>query len=231
MEKVHKILADCGLGSRRRMEEWLVAGRVFVNNELATVATRARRKDKIEVDGKIIKTTKAARRLLMYHKPKGKWVTREEGVESVFADLPLVEGGRWLNIGRLDVNTEGLLLFSTDGELAHRLAHPSHGKEREYRARVNRALPESTVERIQQKGVVFDDGVHVRPLLFKMDRSGEGVNCWYHIIVSEGRNRVIRRIFEKYDILVSRLLRVRFGEHKLPANLQAGEWREITTTV
>ena len=215
-EKIHKILARCGLGSRRLMEQWLSAGRVRINSHLATVASRASKQDQIIVDGKLLSAPSARTQLLAYNKPRGKWVTRAGGVETVFDDLPLRRYGRWINIGRLDVNSEGLLLFTNDGDFAHRLAHPRGGMEREYRARVSGLLNPHVVRSLCREGVTLCDGLTIRPVLLRLEKAG--VNSWYRIILREGRNRIVKRLFAHFDLQVSRLLRVRFGCYHLPAD-------------
>lgn len=211
------------------MEVLIEQGRVRVNGERVQLGARATATDRIAVDGKPIPRVAQPKRLLIYHKPKGKWVSREPGVDSVFDDLPPLPEGRWLNIGRLDINTEGLLLFSTNGEWVQELAHPSHGYEREYHARVCGKLPPDELRAIVQRGVYLPGEKRVlRPLAFEQKaQHGDGINFWYRIVLAEGRNRAVRRIFEHYNLQVSRLLRVRFGPYELPEDLPPQHYREI----
>lgn len=210
------------------MEAAIQEGRVLVNGKQATLGARATPQDRIQMDGKPVARASGKRRLLLYFKPAGKVVSREEeSADSVFDDLPPAGGGRWISIGRLDVNSEGLLLFSTDGNWAHSMMHPRNSIEREYRARASGALAPQVLEDACQRGVKVGSGAPIRPAHFALERSGDGANSWYRIILVEGRNRAVRRLFEHYGLQVSRLLRVRFGDYKLPAALAPGEWQEI----
>ena len=216
------------MGSRRQMETWMDAGRVQVNGEVVAVGARATPADAITVDGAPIPQAATAHRLLLYYKPVGKVVSQaEEDGESVFGDLPEAGGGRWLNLGRLDINSEGLLLFSNNGNWVHKMTHPKHGVEREYRVRASGALPKDTLAAACRHGIKIGKSHPILPRRFVMEREGGGVNCWYRIVLSEGRNRAVRRIFEHYGLNVSRLMRVRFGAYTLPADLAPGEWQEI----
>ncbi|MCH9705760.1 MAG: pseudouridine synthase, partial [Proteobacteria bacterium] len=226
-EKIQKILADTGMGSRRQMETFLLDGRVEVNGIVANLGARAMPEDRIQVDGKTIARGIKEQRILMYYKPVGKEVTREEGSDSVFDDLPAMKGNRWMNIGRLDINSEGLLLFSTDGNWVHQMTHPSGDVEREYRARVSGALSSEMLADACQNGIDVGDDRPIVPKHFVLERESEGMNCWYRIVLGEGRNRAIRRIFEYYDLQVSRLIRVRYGDYKLPLTLKPGEHHEV----
>ena len=227
-DKLHKVLADAGIGSRRDMEEMIVAGRVSVNGEPAHVGQRVLASDQVRVNGKPLarKTPGRAPRVLLYYKPAGEIVTQDDPGErpTVFEKLPKVSGGRWVAVGRLDLNSEGLLIFTTSGELANRLMHPRYEVEREYAVRV---LGEVTDEQRQKllDGVELADG----PAKFTRvdDAGGEGANRWYRVAISEGRNREVRRIFEAIGLTVSRLIRIRYGAIALPRGLARGRFQEL----
>lgn len=228
-DKLHKVLADAGIGSRRDMEEMIIAGRVSVNGEPAHVGQRVLASDQVRVNGKplvVRKTPGRAPRVLLYHKPAGEIVTQDDPGErpTVFEKLPKVSGGRWVAVGRLDLNSEGLLIFTTSGELANRLMHPRYEVEREYAVRV---LGEVTDEQRQKllEGVELQDG----PAKFsRVDGAGgEGANRWYRVAISEGRNREVRRIFEAIGLTVSRLIRIRYGAIALPRGLARGRFQEL----
>ncbi len=228
-QKLHKVLAQAGVGSRRQMEEWIRAGRVSVNGALATIGARIGASDRITVDGRALKLTPAdsAVRVLLYHKPDGEIVTRDDpgGRDTVFANLPRLRGAKWIAVGRLDVNTSGLLIFTTSGDLANRLMHPRFDVEREYAARVFGQLTPEQIRGLQD-GVELEDGI-ARCEQFS-DAGGEGANHWYRLVVKEGRNRLVRRLFEKFGLTVSRLIRVRFGVLELPSQLRRGQSIELT---
>ncbi|KPK40845.1 MAG: hypothetical protein AMJ69_00735 [Gammaproteobacteria bacterium SG8_47] len=226
-EKLHKVLAQLGLGSRREIETWILAGRVSVNAQVATIGQRVEPSDRIQVDGRAVKRgPAAARRVLIYHKPTGEVCTRSdpEGRPTVFEHLPRLGQGRWVAVGRLDLNTSGLLLFTNDGELANRLMHPSHQIEREYAVRVVGTVEQGTLERLR-RGVELEDG----PAHFESisEGAGEGLNRWFHVTLCEGRQREVRRLWEAVGHGVSRLIRVRFGALSLPRALRAGRWQEL----
>jgi 23S rRNA pseudouridine2605 synthase len=222
------VLARAGLASRRTIEEWIAAGRVEVNGRSAHIGQRVGPGDRVSVDGRAVplRRTEGEPRLLLYHKPAGEIVSKDDpqGRPTVFERLPRVKGGRWIAIGRLDFNTSGLLLFSTSGELADRLMHPRYEIEREYAVRVLGRLGEEQAARLQE-GVLLEDG----PARFEtlVDVGGEGANHWYHVTLREGRNREVRRMFEAIGVQVSRLIRVRFGTFRLPPGLKRGQWREL----
>ena len=228
-EKLHKVLADAGVGSRRDMEEMIIAGRVSVNGEPAHIGQRVLASDQVRVNGKplvVRKPTGRPPRVLLYHKPAGEIVTQDDPGErpTVFEKLPRVSGGRWVAVGRLDLNSEGLLIFTTSGELANRLMHPRYEVEREYAVRV---LGEVTDEQRQKllDGVELQDG----PAKFSRveEAGGDGANRWYRVTISEGRNREVRRIFEAIGLTVSRLIRIRYGAVQLPRSLARGRYQEL----
>ncbi|MFZ6742830.1 pseudouridine synthase [Undibacterium sp. JH2W] len=226
--KLHKVLAEAGLGSRRDMEELIVAGRVSVNGEPAHIGQRILPTDQVRINGKPImrKVSKKPPRVLIYHKPAGEIVSTNdpEGRASVFESLPTMKVGKWLAVGRLDYNTEGLLLFTTSGDLANRLMHPRYGIEREYAVRTLGELEEGMRQRLLA-GVELEDGLAQFSKI--TDGGGEGVNKWYRVIIGEGRNREVRRMFEAVGLTVSRLIRTRYGAMTLPANLKRGRWEEL----
>ncbi len=229
-EKIQKVLSNHGLASRREIETWIQAGRVRVNGELAKLGDRITVTDRIQVDGSVIALQAEKPKLpkiLLYYKPEGEVCSRKDpdGRRTVFENLPRLSQGRWIMVGRLDINTSGLLLFTTDGALAHFLMHPSNEIEREYAVRVLGGL---TAEQIQvlKKGVMLEDGL-ARFISIK-EQAGEGVNRWYHVVLREGRNREIRRMFESLGLQVSRLIRVRYGPMILPSDLSRARRVELT---
>ena len=230
-EKLQKVLARVGLASRRDVENWIAAGRVKVNGAIATLGQRVDLHDAIAVDGRLLKREEASetvRRVLIYNKPDGEICTRDdpEGRPTVFDRLPRPKEGRWINIGRLDINTTGLLLFTTDGELANRLMHPSYEMDREYAVRVRGEVDEEMIERLKT-GVMLEDGP-ARFTDIQQAPGGEGFNHWYHCVVMEGRNREVRRLWESQGLVVSRLKRVRFGPVFMTSDLPMGRWREMS---
>ena len=225
-EKLQKILANAGLGSRRAMEEWIKQGRIRVGDRTATLGDRADATDRIFVDGRPLKITRTQTyqtRVLIYHKPIGEISSRKdpEGRPSVFDRLPKLENERWVSVGRLDINTSGLQLFTTDGELANKLMHPSSGVDREYMVRVlGQATPEQ-MERLRQ-GIELEDGpAHFTDIVAG---KGEGANRWYYVCLMEGRNREVRRLWESEGFKVNRLKRVRYGPIFIPPRLKQGNW-------
>jgi 23S rRNA pseudouridine2605 synthase len=228
-EKLQKVLARAGFASRRELEEWIAAGRISVNGKIATLGDRVGEQDVIRVDGRVVQRARLVpreRRVLIYHKPLGEVCTRSdpEGRPTIFDNLPRLTNGRWITIGRLDINTSGLLLVTNDGELANRLMHPSSEIEREYAVRVlGEVLPE-TLERLRS-GVQLEDGeAHFDRLV---DAGGEGANHWYHVTLREGRNREVRRLWESQGIAVSRLTRVRYGNILLPRAVRPGRFADV----
>ncbi|GFM79482.1 pseudouridine synthase [Pseudomonas cichorii] len=230
-EKLQKVLARIGVGSRRDVEAWISQGRIKVNGRDATLGQRVDLHDAITVDGRVIKREEAAetvRRVIMYNKPDGEICTRDdpEGRPTVFDRLPRPKEGRWINIGRLDINTTGLLMFTTDGELANRLMHPSFEMDREYAVRVRGEVDDDMLLRLKN-GVILEDGP-ARFTDIQQAPGGEGFNHWYHCVVMEGRNREVRRLWESQGLVVSRLKRVRYGPVFLNSDLPMGRWREMS---
>lgn len=229
-EKLQKVLARLGVASRRDAEQWIKDGRIKVNGLVAHLGMRVTPRDSISVDGEAVKQDKETatlRRVILYNKPEGEVCTRRdpEGRPTVFERLPRLKGGRWINIGRLDINTTGLLIFTTDGELANRMMHPSNNMDREYAVRVRGEVTEEMIENLKN-GVVLEDG----PAKFtdiQAAPEGDGFNRWYHCVVMEGRNREVRRLWESQGLVVSRLKRVRFGPVFLTSALSVGRWREL----
>ncbi|HTH43890.1 MAG TPA: pseudouridine synthase [Oxalicibacterium sp.] len=226
--KLHKVLAEAGLGSRRDMEELIIAGRVSVNGEPAHIGQRILPADQVRINGKLIqrKVSKRPPRVLVYHKPAGEIVSTNdpEGRPSVFDRLPTMKAGKWLAVGRLDFNTEGLLLFTTSGDLANRLMHPRYGIDREYAVRTLGELEEGMRQKLLS-GVELDDGLAQFSRI--ADGGGEGINKWYRVTIGEGRNREVRRMFEAIGLTVSRLIRTRYGSMTLPRGLKRGRWEEM----
>jgi 23S rRNA pseudouridine2605 synthase len=226
--KLHKVLAQAGVGSRLEMEQLILEGRISVNNEPAHIGQRVQYGDQIKVNGKPIRFRIAPPpvRVLAYHKPAGEVVTHDDPQNrpTVFRKLPRLVQGKWQSVGRLDLNTEGLLLFTSSGELANKLMHPRFGLEREYAVRVLGALSGEQRQQLLD-GVALDDGV---ASFGSIDEGGgEGVNCWYRVTISEGRNREVRRMFEAVGHAVSRLIRIRYGAMVLPRGLKRGAWLEL----
>ena len=228
-ERLQKVLAQAGIGSRREMEQWIAAGRISVNGVTAQIGQSVVPTDRIKIGGRLVNvrfTSTRTPRVVLYHKPEGEIVSRDdpEGRPSVFAALPRIRGGRWIAVGRLDFNTSGLLLFTTSGELANKLMHPSSELVREYAVRV---LGELTLEtqRLLLDGVELDDG----PASFASidEAGGEGANRWYRVTLFEGRNREVRRMFEAVGCTVSRLIRIRYGPFSLPPQLRRGRVHEL----
>ncbi|MFB9129034.1 pseudouridine synthase [Paraburkholderia dipogonis] len=226
--KLHKVLAEAGMGSRRDMEELIVAGRVSVNGEPAHIGQRIMPTDQVRINGKPVKRKLANKppRVLLYHKPTGEIVSHAdpEGRPSVFDNLPPMKTAKWLAVGRLDFNTEGLLMLTTSGDLANRFMHPRYSVEREYAVRVVGELAEGMRQKLLN-GVELEDGP--ANFLRIRDGGGEGTNHWYHVALAEGRNREVRRMFEAAGLMVSRLIRTRHGPISLPKGLKRGRWEEL----
>ncbi|WLE59081.1 pseudouridine synthase [Burkholderia plantarii] len=229
--KLHKVLAEAGMGSRREMEELIVAGRVSVNGEPAHIGQRILPTDQVRINGKPVKRKLQNKppRVLLYHKPTGEIVSHAdpEGRASVFDRLPPMKTAKWLAVGRLDFNTEGLLMLTTSGDLANRFMHPRYSVEREYAVRVVGELNEASRQKLLH-GVELDDGP--ANFLRIRDGGGEGTNHWYHVALAEGRNREVRRMFEAVGLMVSRLIRTRHGSIPLPRGLKRGRWEELDET-
>lgn len=227
-QKLHKVLAQAGLGSRRTMEQWIISGRVTVNGVVAGIGTRVSPHDLIRVGRRVVRWAAQQRlpRVVVYHKPEGEVVSRDdpESRPTVFAKLPKVRGAKWVAVGRLDYNTCGLLIFTTSGELANRLMHPRFAVEREYAVRILGQLKPDQVARLTG-GVALDDGP-ARCIAIE-DEGGEGANHWYRVVLAEGRNRIVRRMFNALGMTVSRLMRVRFGSIRLPPRLKRGQLSEL----
>jgi 23S rRNA pseudouridine2605 synthase len=229
-ERLQKLLAAAGLGSRRAIEEWIRDGRIAVNGQPAKLGDRAGAGDRVTLDGKPVSLEVAApsgSELLVYHKPVGEMTTRSDpqGRPTVFERLPPARAGRWIAVGRLDVNTAGLLLFTTDGELAHWLMHPSSGVEREYLVRV-RNVPSAAALASLRSGVLLDDG-WARFDRIEAEGSSDG-HAWYRVVLHEGRNREVRRLWSAVGHEVSRLTRIRYGQVSLPRDLRPGQSRSAS---
>ncbi|WP_262355092.1 23S rRNA pseudouridine(2605) synthase RluB, partial [Bordetella pertussis] len=228
MPKLHKVLADAGIGSRREMEELIVAGRVSVNGEPAHIGQRVAPNDQVRVNGKPIARPNAKKppRVILYHKPAGEIVSHDDpgGRASVFARLPKLRTGKWLSVGRLDLNTEGLLIFTTSGDMANRIMHPRYGTEREYAVRVLGEMDDAQRKSLTE-GIELEDGKAAFGSFEYL--GGDGSNRWYRVTLQEGRNREVRRMFEAVGVTVSRLIRTRFGDIVLPRNLRRGRWEEL----
>ncbi len=228
-EKLQKVLARAGKGSRREIEAMISAGRVSVDGKTAYLGDRVDGSEQIRLDGHQVKLTAQADdlcRVLIYNKPEGEMCTRKdpEGRPTVFDRLPPLASGRWVAVGRLDINTSGMLLFTTDGELANRLMHPSQKVEREYAVRVFGEINEAMLQRLRA-GVKLEDGsAQFQKITY---RGGEGRNHWFHVVLSEGRNREVRRLWESQEVQVSRLIRVRYGDMEMKRQLPLGGWTEL----
>lgn len=223
-ERIQKLLAQAGLGSRRQVEKWIADGSIIVNGVVAKLGDKISVRDEIRLRGKPVKLEgklQVDTQVLIYHKPAGEIVSKRdpEGRPSVFKHLPKLKSGRWISVGRLDLNTQGLLIFTNDGELANKLMHPSQQIDREYAVRVMGVVNDEMLERLVN-GIELEDGkarfedIH--------ESGGAGINRWYHVVVAEGRNRVVRRLWESQDCKVNRLIRVRYGTVFLPPGLPAG---------
>jgi 23S rRNA pseudouridine2605 synthase len=226
--KLHKVLAQAGMGSRIEMEKLIAEGVVMVNDQPAHIGQRVQWGDQIKINGKLIRVRMDApqTRVIAYHKPVGEVVTHDDpgNRPTVFRSLPRLYQGKWQSVGRLDLNTEGLLLFTNSGQLANQLMHPRFGLEREYAVRVLGALSNEEKKRLLD-GIQLDDGLaQFRNI---EDGGGEGSNCWYRVTIAEGRNREVRRMFEALGHAVSRLIRIRYGAMQLPRGLARGAWVEL----
>lgn len=229
-ERLQKILSQAGLGSRREMERWIESGWIQVNGKPVKLGDSAGPLDKITVKGKLIANplkVPLATRILLYHKPVGEISSRNDPKfeKTVFDNLPHLKHGRWIQVGRLDLNTSGLLIFTNDGELANQLMHPKYGLEREYAVRVHGQVSPEAIKNLE-KGVALDDGM---AKFLKIEfRGGEGSNSWYHVTLNEGRNREVRRLWETQGLEVSRLIRIRYGMLTMPRFLTRGQSYELS---
>ena len=226
-QKLQKVLANLGLGSRRKMERWIEEGRVTVDGSLATLGDRIHAGQAVRLDGKPLEVDATEQvRVLLYHKPVREVCSRDdpEGRKTVFECLPKLKTGRWISVGRLDFNTSGALLFTTDGSLANALMHPSNGIEREYLVRVMGRVDEPMLERLKD-GIELDDGQARFSDI--QEGGGDGINRFFYVVLMEGRNREVRRLWESQGTTVSRLKRVRYGEVFLPSKLKKGQWLEL----
>ena len=227
-ERLNKALSALGIASRRDVEDMIIAGRISVNEQPAHIGQKVTPADRIRVNGKLVQLRFQTKmpRVVVYHKPEGEIVSRDdpEGRPTVFENLPKLRHGRWISVGRLDFNTSGLLMFTDDGALANRLMHPRYEMEREYAVRILGQLDDAQIERLKT-GIELSDGVARFSTV--EDRGGEGANHWYHVVLAEGRNREVRRMFEALELTVSRLMRVRYGPVLLPAGLKRGKWEDL----
>jgi len=229
-ERIQKVLANAGLGSRRQLEVWIKEGRVKVNGRLAVIGEKISERDKIHLDGKPVRLNKVSPtsvKIIAYYKPAGEICTRDdpERRKTIFESLPKPGRGRWINIGRLDINTTGLLLLTNNGEIANHFMHPSKNIEREYAVRV---LGKATDRQLAvlKEGIMLDDGIAGFSEI--VDAGGEGVNHWYHVIITEGRNREVRRLWESQGLKVARLIRVRYGSYVLPRKKRPGQFWDLS---
>ncbi len=228
-ERLQKLLAARGFGSRREIERWIEAGRLTVNGQRAKLGDKVSSEDKIALDGKRLKLGQkpSATRVIIYNKPEGEICTRRdpEGRKTVFDRLPVKGAERWLTVGRLDINTTGLLLFTNNGGLANQLMHPSSGIDREYAVRVRGEVTDKHLQALRD-GVLLDDGF-ARFSDIQPAREATGSNAWFYVVMMEGRNREVRRLWESQGLTVSRLKRVRYGNVFMPASLKLGRYQEL----
>ncbi len=231
-QRLQKVLSQAGLGSRREMEKWIENGQVTVNGSIAKLGDTVTAEDKINVRGRFIKNPLAnpnKTRIIIYHKPVGEISSNKDPkhTKTVFDKLPKITPGRWIQVGRLDINTSGLLIFTNDGDLANKLMHPRNNFEREYAVRVYGEVSKDVLKNLQN-GVELEDGF----AKFKSVKyaGGEGVNSWYYVVLTEGRNREVRRLWNSQGLEVSRLIRVRFANLSMPRSLARGEYQELTSS-
>lgn len=229
-ERLQKILSQAGLGSRREMEQWIDQGLIKINGQVAKLGDQASSEDRIHVKGKLIDNPlkiHSKTRILLYHKPVGEICSRNDPKfhNTVFDNLPKLRHGRWIQVGRLDLNTSGLLVLTNNGELANRLMHPRYGLEREYAVRIHGVVQEESIKNLL-KGVLLEDGpAQFKSILYK---GGEGTNSWYHVVLTEGKNREVRRLWKTQGVEVSRLIRIRYGSFIMPRSLARGRFKELS---
>jgi len=228
-ERLQKKLAASGYGSRREIERWITEGRLKINGQLAKLGDRVTEDDVISLDNRPLsnkRLTNIQRRVIIYNKPEGELVTRSdpEGRKTVFSRLPKLDKGRWVAAGRLDINSAGLLLFTTDGELANRLMHPSQQIEREYAVRVMGEVTDEILDELVNGKQLEDGFARFEDIV---ESGGEGINRWFHVVIMEGRKREVRRLWESVGLKVNRLKRVRFGNVILDSSVKAGQWRDL----
>jgi 23S rRNA pseudouridine2605 synthase len=231
-DKLQKLLAHVGMGSRREIETWITDGRVTVNGKRAKLGDRASAADRILVDGNIMSLSDVAGeqiKALIYHKPEGEICTRKDpkGRPTIFDNLPGIPGGRWVSVGRLDINTSGLILLTNNGELANKLMHPSTGLEREYLVRVRGAASQETINKLTREGVDIDGKPAKFERVLASDMADEGTNHWYKVVIKEGRYREVRRMWDAVGHTVSRLKRIRYGTIKLTRDIKRGKHAKI----
>lgn len=227
LQRLQKVLAQRGLGSRREIERWIEAGKVLVNGEPALLGTKVSASDQISIDGHKVQSAVNRQRVILYNKPIGEVCTRSdpEGRITVFEHLPELFGQRWINVGRLDINSAGLILFTTDGDLANKLMHPKANIEREYAVRVLGRVTDNILQTLTE-GVTLDDGTFAKFISANFV-GGKGANLWYHVTLNRGLNREVRRIWESQGLQVSRLIRIRYGDFKLPKDLAEGRYIDL----
>jgi len=228
-EKIQKVLARAGLGSRRELETWIVAGRIEINGRVAQLGDRVNIDDEIKVDKKLMNLDESYQhptRIIIYNKPEGEICTRHDrlGRQTVFDRLPRLRNSRWVSVGRLDIKTEGLLILTNNGEMANRMMHPSSQIEREYAVRVFGQVDSNVLNNLQQ-GVELEDGLACFEKI--VDGGGKGQNHWYHVVIKEGRKHEVRRLWESQGVKVNRLIRIRFGDIRLPLSLERCKWLEL----
>jgi 23S rRNA pseudouridine2605 synthase len=229
-EKLQKVLARAGYASRRKIEEWIQQGRIQINNKTATLGDRVNPNDTISIDGAVVPKSKlitSKRRVIIYNKPVGQICSRDDpdNRPTIFQSLPDLKDGRWISVGRLDFNTSGLLILTNDGELANALMHPSTEIEREYAVRVLGDIDGAILEKLK-KGVLLEDGYARFTKIIQT--SSKGANDWFHVVLREGRNREVRRLWESQGLTVSRLLRIRFGPVRMHRDLKPGQWKDLS---
>lgn len=231
-DKLQKLLAHAGMGSRREIETWITEGRVTVNSKRAKLGDRASATDRVLVDGKLMSLSEVGSeqiKALIYHKPEGEICTRVDpkGRPTIFENLPGIPGGRWVSVGRLDINTSGLILLTNNGELANKLMHPSTGLEREYLVRIRGAATQETITKLTREGVDIDGKPAKFERVLASDMADEGTNHWYKVVIKEGRYREVRRMWDAVGHTVSRLKRIRYGTIKLTREIKRGKHAKI----